>query len=129
MNAPARITVTVDRHGQPIVFGAHDTPRARANGCSVVEYVRVPPDAGGYVKAAMDAGCDEAERLGYGSQLGYVEAASISAKAATVALAPALDVLTRLANPTHRPRTEEAALVQSEVVAIAQAALDAIVGH
>jgi hypothetical protein len=40
MNAPARITVTVDRHGQPIVFGAHDTPRARANGCSVVDYVR-----------------------------------------------------------------------------------------
>jgi hypothetical protein len=40
MNAPARITVTVDRHGEPIVFGARDTPRARANGCSVVEYVR-----------------------------------------------------------------------------------------
>jgi hypothetical protein len=39
-NAPERITVTVDRHGEPIVFGARDTPRARANGCSVVEYVR-----------------------------------------------------------------------------------------
>jgi hypothetical protein len=38
------------------------------------------------LKAAMEAGCDEAERLGYGSQLGYVEAASIGEKAATVAL-------------------------------------------
>jgi hypothetical protein len=38
------------------------------------------------LKAAMEAGCDEADRLGYGSELGYVEAASIGEKAATVAL-------------------------------------------
>ncbi len=30
------------------------------------------------LKDAMNAGCDEAERLGYGGQLGYAEAASIS---------------------------------------------------
>jgi hypothetical protein len=34
--APERITVTVDRHGEPLVFGA-----AEGDGCSVVEYVRV----------------------------------------------------------------------------------------
>lgn len=38
------------------------------------------------LKAAMEAGCDEAERLGYGSALGYAEAASIGEGAATVAL-------------------------------------------
>jgi hypothetical protein len=66
MNAPARITVTVDRHGQPIVFGAHDTPRARANGCSVVDYVRVPPDDNPYAcpnghafPRALAVRCDE----------------------------------------------------------------------
>jgi hypothetical protein len=39
----------------------------------------------------MEAGCDEAERLGYGSALGYVEAASIAEKAAKVALRLASD--------------------------------------
>src|SRR5690349_17268577 len=38
------------------------------------------------LKAAMEAGCDEAERLGYGSELGYAEAASIGEKAARVVL-------------------------------------------
>lgn len=38
------------------------------------------------LSAAMEAGCDEAERLGYGSTLGYVEAASIGERAAGVAL-------------------------------------------
>jgi hypothetical protein len=33
--APERITVTVDRHGEPIVFGAQE-----GDGCSAVEYVR-----------------------------------------------------------------------------------------
>jgi hypothetical protein len=54
VTAPARITVTVDRHGEPIVFGARDTPRARANGCSVVEYVRADMDAEDRV-AALEA--------------------------------------------------------------------------
>jgi hypothetical protein len=39
------------------------------------------------LKAAMQAGCDEAERLGYGSTLGYAEAASIAEKAALAVLA------------------------------------------
>jgi hypothetical protein len=38
--APERITVTVDRYGEPIVFGADLTERARANDCAVVDYVR-----------------------------------------------------------------------------------------
>jgi hypothetical protein len=38
------------------------------------------------LKAAMEAACDEAERLGYRRELGYVEAASIGEKAAGVAL-------------------------------------------
>src|SRR3954454_23354793 len=38
---------------------------------------------------AMNAGCDEAERLGYGSELGYAEASSISEKA----IAPVLEQL------------------------------------
>lgn len=40
MNAPERITVTVDRYGEPIVFGADLTERARANDCTVVDYIR-----------------------------------------------------------------------------------------
>lgn len=38
------------------------------------------------LKAAMEAGCSEAERLGYGSELGYIEASAISERAASVAL-------------------------------------------
>jgi hypothetical protein len=40
------------------------------------------PPGEAILKAAMEAGCDEAERLGYGSALGYAEAASIAEKAA-----------------------------------------------
>jgi hypothetical protein len=51
------------------------------------------------LKAAMNAGCDEAERLGYGSALGYVEAASIAEKAASVAIDAPADLMreTRIA--------------------------------
>jgi hypothetical protein len=41
----------------------------------------------------------------------------------------AVAALERLANPTHRPRSEEAALLQAEVVQIAQATLDALGGQ
>jgi hypothetical protein len=41
----------------------------------------------------------------------------------------AVAALARLANPTHRPRSEEAALLQAEVVQIAQATLDALGGQ
>lgn len=40
----------------------------------------------------------------------------------------AVAALVRLANPTHRPRSEEAWLLQAEVVQIAQATLDALGG-
>lgn len=40
MSAPERITVTVDRHGEPIVFGADLNERALINGCAAIDYAR-----------------------------------------------------------------------------------------
>lgn len=72
------------------------------------------------LKAAMTAGCDEAERLGYGSELGYVEAASIAEKAAAVALGAreALDAgaLHRAANEiaTATPLMDQIAMAAAQ---------------
>jgi hypothetical protein len=45
--APERITVTCDRHDEPIVFGAVMTERAKRSGCTVVDYVRADLAEGG----------------------------------------------------------------------------------
>jgi hypothetical protein len=62
------------------------------------------------LKAAMEAGCDEAERLGYGSELGYVEAASIGEKAATVALE---DIERLKRHVGHAPISVEASAIDA----------------
>lgn len=124
MNAPARITVTVDRHGQPIVFGAHDTPRARANGCSVVDYVRVPPDDGDYVcpnghafPRALAVPCDECDAFVACEPVAAGARLHEALEAAEAGLAGALDAME--ADAQRR-------LDAGEVSFVAQADLDAI---
>jgi hypothetical protein len=79
MNAPARITVTVDRHGEPIVFGARDTPRARANGCSVVEYWRADQAAEAGLAGVLDAMEADAQRQLDAGEAPFVAQADLDA--------------------------------------------------